>query len=161
MFIFNFVSLITVYLSVFLLGIILSRILCASWTFLIISFPTLKKFSCHFFKYFSRHFSLFFFWDPYNANVGAFNLSQRSPCAFSYCSWGSQGKNVKVVCHSLLQWTMFCQTLYHDPSHGIWSHHFMAHRWGKSGNSDRLYFLGLQNHCWWWLQLWNLKMLPH
>ena len=24
---------------------------------------------------------------------------------------------------------------------------FKANRWGKSGNSDRLYFLGLQNHC--------------
>ena len=23
----------------------------------------------------------------------------------------------------------------------------MANRWGKNGNSDRLYFLGLQNHC--------------
>ena len=23
----------------------------------------------------------------------------------------------------------------------------MAHRWGNNGNSDRLYFLGLQNHC--------------
>ena len=31
--------------------------------------------------------------------------------------------------------------------HGIWSHHFMANRWGNNGNSDRLYFLGLQNHC--------------
>ena len=30
--------------------------------------------------------------------------------------------------------------------HGIWSHHFMANRWGNDGNSDRLYFLGLQNH---------------
>ena len=29
--------------------------------------------------------------------------------AFSYCSQGSQGKNTKVVCHSLLQWTTFCQ----------------------------------------------------
>ena len=29
--------------------------------------------------------------------------------AFSYCSWGSQGKNAEVVCHSLLQWTTFCQ----------------------------------------------------
>ena len=27
------------------------------------------------------------------------------------------------------------------------SHHFMANRWGNSGNSDRLYFLVLQNHC--------------
>ena len=39
--------------------------------------------------------------------------------------------------------------------HGIWSHHLMANRWGNSGNSDRLYFLGLQNHCRWWLQPWN------
>ena len=23
------------------------------------------------------------------------------------------------------------------------------HRWGNNGNSDRLYFLGLQNHCGW------------
>ena len=29
--------------------------------------------------------------------------------AFSYCSWGSQGKYTEVVCHSLLQWTMFFQ----------------------------------------------------
>ena len=31
----------------------------------------------------------------------------------------------------------------------IWSHHFMANRWGNNGNSERLYFLGLQNHCRW------------
>ena len=31
----------------------------------------------------------------------------------------------------------------------IWSYHFMANRWGNSGNSDRLHFLGLQNHCRW------------
>ena len=28
--------------------------------------------------------------------------------------------------------------------HGIWSHHFMANRWGNTGNSDGLYFGGLQ-----------------
>ena len=33
--------------------------------------------------------------------------------------------------------------------HGIQSHHFMANRWENNGNSDRLYFLGLQNHCRW------------
>ena len=27
------------------------------------------------------------------------------------------------------------------------SHHFMGNRWGNSGNSVRLYFSGLQNHC--------------
>ena len=37
----------------------------------------------------------------------------------------------------------------------IWSYHFMANRWGNSGNSVRLYFFGLQNHCRWWLQPWN------
>ena len=29
--------------------------------------------------------------------------------------------------------------------HDIWSHHFMVNRWGNNGNSDRLYFLQLQN----------------
>ena len=33
--------------------------------------------------------------------------------------------------------------------HGIWSHHFMGNKWGNSGNSVRLYFVGLQNHCRW------------
>ena len=33
--------------------------------------------------------------------------------------------------------------------HGIRSHHFMANRWGNNGNNDKLYFLGLQNHCRW------------
>ena len=28
---------------------------------------------------------------------------------------------------------------------------------GKQWNSERLYFLGLQNHCRWWLQPWNWK----
>ena len=32
----------------------------------------------------------------------------------------------------------------------------MANRWGNSG---RLYFLGLQNHCRWWVQPLNWKML--
>ena len=36
-----------------------------------------------------------------------------------------------------------------NKDHGIWSHHFMGNRWGNSGNSDRLYFGGLQNHCRW------------
>ena len=36
-----------------------------------------------------------------------------------------------------------------NSDHGIWSHHFIADRWGNSGNSVRLYFGGLQNHCRW------------
>ena len=28
-------------------------------------------------------------------------------------------------------------------------HHFVANRWGSNGNSDRFYFLRLENHCGW------------
>ena len=38
-------------------------------------------------------------------------------------------------------------------------HHFLAYRWGNKGNSNRLDFLGLQNHCRWWLQPWNSKTI--
>ena len=34
----------------------------------------------------------------------------------------------------------------------------MANRWGNSRNSERHFFV-LQNHCRWWLQPWNWKML--
>ena len=34
-------------------------------------------------------------------------------------------------------------------TNGIWSNHFMANIWGKGGNSDKFYFLGLKNHCRW------------
>ena len=29
-----------------------------------------------------------------------------------------------------------------NKDHGIWSHHFMANRWGSNGNSGRFYFFG-------------------
>ena len=44
-------------------------------------------------------------------------------------------------------------------TNGIQSHHFMATRWGKNENSGRFYFLGLQNHCRWWLKPWSKKTL--
>ena len=31
-----------------------------------------------------------------------------------------------------------------NEDHGIWSRHFMANRWGNSGNSVRLYFLSFK-----------------
>ena len=46
-----------------------------------------------------------------------------------------------------------------NKDYGIRSHCLMASRWRNSGNSGRLYFWGLQNHCRWWLQPWNKKML--
>ena len=36
--------------------------------------------------------------------------------AFSYCSWGSEGKNTEVVCHSLLLGPHSVRPLDHDPS---------------------------------------------
>ena len=54
------------------------------------------------------------------------------------------------------EWKSWLKTKHsRNLGHGIWSHHFMANRWGNSGNSDRFYFLGLQNHCGWWLLRWN------
>ena len=35
----------------------------------------------------------------------------------------------------------------------------MANRRGRSGSSDRLYFLGLQNYCSCWLEPWNKRCL--
>ena len=29
-----------------------------------------------------------------------------------------------------------------NKGHDIWSHHFMANRWGNNGNSEKLYFGG-------------------
>ena len=46
------------------------------------------------------------------------------------------------------EWKSWLKTQHSkNEDHGIWSHPFMANRWGNNGNSDRLYFGGLQNHC--------------
>ena len=52
------------------------------------------------------HWSPVAYWAP--TNLGS-PLSVSYHFAFSYCPWGSQGKDTEVVCHSLLQWTTFCQ----------------------------------------------------
>ena len=39
------------------------------------------------------------------------------------------------------EWKSWLQTQHSEnQDHNIWSHHFMAKRWGNNGNSDRLYF---------------------
>ena len=38
-----------------------------------------------------------------------------------------------------------------NEDHGTQSHHFKANRWQNNGNTEKLYFLGLQNHWRWWL----------
>ena len=44
------------------------------------------------------------------------------------------------------EWKSWLKKTEHSENyhHGIWSHHFMANRWGNKGNSDRIYFGGLQ-----------------
>ena len=43
------------------------------------------------------------------------------------------------------EWKSWLKTQHSkNEDHGIQSHHFKANRWGNDGNSDRLYFLGLQ-----------------
>ena len=58
--------------------------------------------------------------------------------AFSYCSWGSQSKNTKVVCHSLLQWTTFCQNSPPWPKYlGLFSFYYqVCWKEGFPGGSD-------------------------
>ena len=36
-----------------------------------------------------------------------------------------------------------------NEDYGIWFHHFMANIWGNKGDTERLSFLGLQNHYRW------------
>ena len=45
----------------------------------------------------------------YTHQPGGVHLLVSYIFAFSTCSWGSQGKNTGVICHSLLQWNTFCQ----------------------------------------------------
>ena len=51
------------------------------------------------------HWSPVAYWAP--NGLGSFLVSYHF--AFSYCSWGSQGKNTDVACYSLLQRTTICQ----------------------------------------------------
>ena len=54
---------------------------------------------------------------------------------------------MKMKEESEKNWLKFQRSKNKD--HGIWSHRFMANRWGNNGNSDRLYCFGLQNYCRW------------
>ena len=59
------------------------------------------------------------------------------------------------------EWKGWLKTQYlkKTQDRGIWPHHFMANRRGKCGSSDRVPLLGFLNHCGWWLQSWNQKMI--
>ena len=70
-----FVSLISMCLGMFLLGFILYGTLCASWTwFDYFLFHVGEIFNYNLFKNFLIPFLFLFFWDPYNSNVGEFDI---------------------------------------------------------------------------------------
>ena len=48
---------------------------------------------------------------------------------------------------------VFCNTTVQK--HQFWSHQVKTNRWRNKGNSERIYFIVLQNQCRWWLQPWN------
>ena len=66
---------------------------------------------------------LFLHWSPVayctSTDLGV-HFSASHLFAFSYCSWGSQGKKTEVVCHSLCQWTTVCQNSPLWPVHLRW-----------------------------------------
>ena len=70
--------------------------------------------------------------------------------ASSYYSWASQGKNTEVVCHSLLQWTTFCQTSPPWPICLGWPH--MA--WISFTELDQavVHVIRLASFLWLWFQ---------
>ena len=90
--------------------------------------------SCWFWKHFScKKLSrcLYSFWIYFSTDLQkhighlltrGVPLSVSYYFAFSYSSWGSQGKNTEVACHSLLQWTPFCQTSPPWPTNLGWLH---------------------------------------
>ena len=63
------------------------------------------------------HWSPVAFWAP--TDPGSSSLSVLSFCLFIQFM-GSSGKNTDVVCHSLLQWTTFCQNSPPWPVHLGW-----------------------------------------
>ena len=66
-------------------------------------------------------------------------------------------EELKSLLVKVREWKIWLkiQTIKKTKIMAIWSHHFMANRWGNNRNSDGLYFLGLQNHCRQWQQPWN------
>ena len=71
--------------------------------------------------------------------------------------WQKMKENKKLLDESERgEWKSWLKAQHlENKDHGIWSHHFMANRWGHSETVADFILGGLQNHCRWWLQPWN------
>ena len=67
-------------------------------------------------------------------------------------SWLSAIRGVSSTYLRLLIFLPAILIVLHPVQHFVLCTLHIRNRWG---NSVRLYFLGLQNHCRWWLQPWN------
>ena len=87
------------------------------------------------------------YWTPTNLVSSSFSVIS---FAFSYCSWGSQGKNAEVVCHSLLRWTTFCQK---SPPWPSWvALHGLAHCFIELDKAV-IHVISLVSFLWLWFSL--------
>ena len=95
------------------------------WTLLLSPVTSTAEYCFCFGSIPSFFLKLFLHWSPVAywalTNLGS-ALSVSYHFAFSYCSWGSQGKNTEVACHALLQWTTLCQTSPPWPACIGWPH---------------------------------------
>ena len=67
---------------------------------------------------------------------------------FSYCLWDSWGKNTEMVCHSLFQWTTFCQNSPPWPVHFGWPYtHGSEFHWVRQG---WVHVIRLVSFLWLW-----------
>ena len=94
-----------------------------------------------------------------NSQAGI-KIARRNVSNFKYADDTTLTAESEEKLESLLmkvkEWKSWLKTQHSkNQDHGIQSHDFMAHRWGNSAKSDRLYFLMLQNHCGWCLHPWN------
>ena len=108
------------------------------WTFLLSPVTSTTGYCFCFGSIPSFFLELFLHWSPvacWALTIWGVPLSVSYHFALSYCSWGSLVKNTAVVCHSLLQWTTFCQTSPPWPIHLGWPH--MA--WLSFTELDRLW----------------------
>ena len=83
------------------------------------------------------------------------HLSVSYHFAFSNCSWGSQGKNTEVICHSLLQWTTICQNSPPWPVYLGWPYQGTALSFIEL-NKAVVHMIRLVSFLWLWFSVYPL-----